>query len=512
MKKLILIGILVLAVGGGYAIASNLAKEAVNVSTSENAQATSAILQPEITKPKINETTQKVNNTDNEAKDNIKKNSNTTQDKNSTNNSILISKQDTSNTNNSSKDKYGEQFAYKLPFKINFTNNQADLERYSSMITPTFKKLYSNDYSVQINIHRIYVSYQNGKSTLTVMYTASYITNKHVLESTAVKAIAIPVSGLAITQSNPALPETWDYTSEPITIDGSIIPANTSYITLPDGSKAYYCNMVFKNFNTPTMFYTSEEDAKLNENGANINNSHLRITCINKNYAEVYNNITDQIGFVNLKNNPVVSADSNETTNIRKPLASLSEGLYNSTSFKALDAKCIGNSKYGNLKLRSYPTILSNVQATVPAGSKMVILLQGNNWSLVAYGNTLGWIPNKCILPDGLADKYNYPVVDVAPRYTKPVGYSLTVENDKYKEMWCSKVFEHALNVEFDGTGDKVTVSNLNPLVGMCHNGMEYNLTYTTPEGQTVTKNNIAINGTYQPCTSGETNYYSSKF
>ena len=45
MKKLILIGILVLAVGGGYAIASNLAKEAVNVSTSENAQATSAILQ-----------------------------------------------------------------------------------------------------------------------------------------------------------------------------------------------------------------------------------------------------------------------------------------------------------------------------------------------------------------------------------------------------------------------------------------------------------------------------------
>ncbi len=481
MKKLFILGVLVVAVAGGYIFATNAEKGTIKANVAENTKTTSTTL---LAKQENNkETSKQVNNTSD--KDN--------------------------NLDKSSENKYGTEFSYKLSFKLNFVGSQADLEQYRSMITPTFKKLYSNDYSVEINIYRIYVSCENKNPTLTVLYTASYITDNHNLERTGIKAIPISVPDLAVTQSNPALPETWDYTSEPITIDGTTIPANTSYITLDDGSKAYYANMVFKNFNTPVMFYNSEEDARLNNDGIKVNNAYLRVTNINKTYAEVYDKSTGEIGFINLKDNPLISLDTQTRNNkIRKPLNSTPlQGIYNSTSFLAVDYKCKVKNKYQIVDLRKYPTIRSGVQATIQAGTNMIVIEQGNTWSLVADGNTLGWIPNKYILDEGAADEIN--TMDIAPRYTNPVGYSLNIDtNTKYNqdEVPYSTLI-HALNVEFDRTGDKVTVSNLDPLIGMGHIGMAYNLTYTTPEGKTVTKNNIEIAGGTNSVTGGETNYYS---
>lgn len=484
MKKLFILGVLVVAVAGGYIFATNTEKGTIKANVAENTKTTSTTL---LTKQENNkETSKQVNNTSD--KDN--------------------------NLDKSSENKYGTEFSYKLSFKLNFVGSQADLEQYRSMITPTFKKLYSNDYSVEINIYRIYVSCENINPTLTVLYTASYITDNHNLERTGIKAIPISVPDLAVAQSNPALPETWDYTSQPITIDGTTIPANTSYITLDDGSKAYYANMVFKNFNTPVMFYNSEEDARLNNDGIKVNNAYLRVTNINKTYAEVYDKSTGEIGFINLKDNPLISLDTQTPNNkIRKPLNSTPlQGVYNSTSFLAVDYKCKVKDKYQVVDLRKYPTIRSGVQATIQAGTNLIVIEQGNNWSLVADGNTLGWIPNGYILDEGSADRYEASTIDIAPRYTNPIGYTLNIDaNSKCNQDYISyPTLIHALNVEFDKTGDKVKVSDLNHLVGMGTNRITYDLTYTTPEGKTVTKNNIEVACGTNSVTGGETEYYYS--
>ena len=480
MKKLFILGVLVVAVAAGYIFATSTGKDAVKTNVATNTKAISTTLM-------------------------------TKQDNNKIDNNKKVSNKDETI---SDKDKYGQEFSYKLPFKLNFVGSQSNLEQYRSMITPTFKKLYSKCYSVEINIYRIYVSCENKKPTLTVMYTASYITDNHNLERTGIKAIAISVPTLAVTQSNPALPETWNYTSQPITIDGTTIPANTSYITLDDGSKAYYANMAFKKFNSSIMFYSSEEDARLNNDGIKTNTSYLEVTNINKTYAEVYDRVTNEIGFINLKGNPLISLDTETPNNkIRKSLTSTpAQGIYNSTSFLAVDYKCKVKNSYGTVDLRKYPTIRSGVQATLQGRTNMIVIEKGNTWSLVADGNTLGWIPNKYILDEGSDDRYEASTIDIAPRYTNPIGYTLNIDaNSKCNQDYIPYLtLIHALNVEFDKTGDKVKVSDLNHLVGMGTNRITYDLTYTTPEGKTITKDNIEVACGTNSVTGGETEYYYS--
>lgn len=90
---------------------------------------------------------------------------------------------------------------------------------------------------------------------------------------------------------------------------------------------------------------------------------------------------------------------------------------------------------------------------------------------------------------------YNY-----APRYSEPVGYSLTLKGISGQGS-NHEALKTALNVQFDGTGDKVIATETSGIEGMEHYGAIYNLTYTTPSGKTITIKDEAICGIVNPDT-----------
>lgn len=292
MKKLFIIIVLLAAAGIGYMFASNSGHGSVKANASENI---SSNTQGSTSSGDNSTTTSSTQNTGGESNNS---NSNTNAGSNSS-------------SSNSSSQNYGQQFSYYYPFKMNYSNDQSGLEKYNSILEPSFKGLYGQYHSVQVNIlkgHTIPGPFSTPEA-IAVTYTASYITSDNKLVHTAIEDITIPTQ---------------------------------------------------------------------------------------------------------------------------------------------------------NSGTQAYPTTTTAVNGD-----------------------------------------YNF-----APRYSEPVGYSLTLKGLS-GEGSNRGVLESALNVRFDGTGDKVIATDTAPIIGTFHLGAIYNLTYTTPSGKTVTIKNEAICGIINPNTGAVVATYS---
>lgn len=107
---------------------------------------------------------------------------------------------------------------------------------------------------------------------------------------------------------------------------------------------------------------------------------------------------------------------------------------------------------------------------------------------------------NSGIQPYPTTGTYTNEDYNFTPRYSEPVGYSLTLKGMS-GEGSNREILESALNIRFDGTGDKVIATDTGGIVGIGHLGAAYDLTYTTPSGKTVTIKDEAICGIVNPDT-----------
>lgn len=488
MKKLFIIIALLAAAGIGYMFATNSGHGSVKANASETSESS--------------------NNNYNTGNSTFS-NQNTTTANSQAN---INTNKENNNSTNSSEKKYGNQFDYKLPFQLVFNTIQNDISQYRPYIENTFKNLYSKYNSVQVIVDRIYVSDSGNTPQLSVIYNVNYLTDNHNIIGTGLRAISIPWPQGAVTKYSATLPQTWKYTNSPITIAGSTIPKGVSYITLPDGSNIYYSKtMHFKNYNSNMEFYTSQENANLNKNATTVSAKDLIITGINKNYVEVLNEKSKINGFVKLVDNPVLCPTYG---GLRTPLEDFKEtGLYNSTAYQPYDLLYKFNKNYNTIPIMKYPTILSPIETTYSSSSniKVVALLSGPNWSLVEINGQLGWISSIYYENQGTADESSPPnyTAGFNNTYTKPIGYSLNLKGYS-GEGSNSGLLEQAMNIEFDGTGDKVTATDTGGIIGMGHSRVDYTLTYTTPDGKTITKKNLEIGGGTDPDTDGEINFYTT--
>lgn len=167
-------------------------------------------------------------------------------------------------------------------------------------------------------------------------------------------------------------------------------------------------------------------------------------------------------------------------------------------SFEYLNSQVYLNQTQESYDLYSDVNPNSQVISTVNSNESVFQITNLGKYNLVYANGVLAWIKASAInrnSPFAPSKAINY---HVDSKLSNSVGYNLTLKgaNQEGSNM---DLLKSAMNYEFNGTGYTVVATNLQGYEGMMHEGCYYNITYTSPDGKTVTLKNQSINGLTNP-------------
>lgn len=414
-------------------------------------------------------------------------------------------------TNNTaqSKDKstatnHNGLFGYNIGFNVLFSENiGSEFNQYHQILENKFKELYGSDKDVTVNVSNIYITNNRTSTYVAAIYKVD-MDNGNSSDNwygSNAEQISVKIGANNSGIVTATFPNTWNYTTSPVMDNGVKIPNGTSYVDMKTiyntTQKVYFPSL---SYNTPVNKNVQVySQLPTMQNGSTpttitMNTNHLQICAEIQGYFEVtYGNSNNiSVGYIKADESGINLAQFD-----RKPLGVQSfQGIYNSSVYNHLYSSPILSTVNSNTSLLEYPSTLSNSVAKLPDGGSVEVLTLLYGYSLISSGGTLGWTLSSNVSENNA----NLPM----PRYTSnpdfstPIGYTLHLEGQSGEGSY-QNVLKTAMNREFDGTGDIVTATDTQGFAGMMHYGADYNVTYTTPSGQTVRESNKRIAGLTDP-------------
>lgn len=466
-------------------------------------------------------------------------NSNSTKDANTanTNNFTNSSSQNNNNNNNSQNStsigtdntKYNQQFEYNIGFNVLFNKYiNSNLTSYEPYLINKFKQIYGNYSDVIVNVSNIYLTYSNNNTYVSALYTVTMNTNSsndwfipdpninnyENNSSTAwyqsnIENISVNIGENTTGKLTSTFPSSWDYTTTSVNDNGVTIPSGTSFINMntKDGQNMtmYFPSYEFKGSKLVTIYPTlSSAKTNVNPIATNVNtdlsqNNKLFVIGIIDGYVEVgytNSNGTTNIGYIKFDGSGL-----NLLSYPRQALGVQTKyNRYDSTNYTISTPQPYILSS--NCNILEYPCELSKTLGTLQANQAVDVLTNSfYPYTLVYSNGILGFVKSSNISnQNATGSNYNtpYPTYNSANTFANPIGYKLTLKGLSGEGSY-QGLLDVGMNREFDGTGDTVIATDTGGSAGMMHYSVNYNVTYTTPDGKTVTKKNQEIQGLTNP-------------
>lgn len=401
---------------------------------------------------------------------------------------------------------YNKPFGYNSGFNIIYSNKVSeDMNQYKDYLQNELQQMYANKSDVLIKVSNMFISYTQTSKRVEAIYTITMSASDSAKSwyTSEPETISFKIGTNNTNNLTATLPNSWSYLESSVTEDGVTIPSGTSYVNInsKDGQNytMYMPSASFGSQSNQVKIYGSLSNAKNNIDSIYVSTKQLKVIGIIGDYVEVaytnpsYLETVQEIGFINYNGSGLELNDFN-----RPELNSqTANGVYNSTIFTMNPSSVQETLNSGTLL--EYPMPESKVVETLKANQEITVFTNtsGNGYTLAEVNGKLGFINSQNINETSGVQTPEL-IYKGLVNIESPIGYKLILTGQS-GEGSNSGMLENAMDKEFDGTGDVVTVTDTGGQVGMMHSNVYYNLTYKTPQGKVITQNNQEIQGIIDP-------------